>query len=62
MWMEAARQPGRQVRGCVLLIPSDLFMAAEQEAMRQGLSLEAFILTLLECRVQETEPEQQESR
>lgn len=60
--MEAARQPERQVRGCVLLIAEDLFRAAERAAKRRGLSLEAYILTLLECQVQETEPEQEESR
>jgi predicted HicB family RNase H-like nuclease len=60
--MEALRHPGRQVRGCVLRIPSDLFTAAEREAKRQGVSLEAFLLTLLECRLQKTESEQEESR
>lgn len=55
--MEAARQPERQVRGCVLLIPSELFMAAEQEAERQGLSLEAYILSLLECRIRQAREE-----
>jgi predicted HicB family RNase H-like nuclease len=58
MRMDAARQPERQVRGCVLLIPSELFRAAEQEAMRQGLSLEAYILTLLEQRAQQTGQEE----
>lgn len=53
--MEAARQPERQLRGCVLLIPSDLFTAAEREAERQGLSLEAYILALLESQVREEE-------
>lgn len=62
MRVEAAQQPERQVRGCVLLIPSELFTAAEREAKRRGLSLEAYILSLLECRVQETEPGQEESR
>jgi hypothetical protein len=62
MRMEAVRTADRQVRGCVLLIPSELFTAAEREAERQGLSLEAYILTLLECQFQEAEPEQEESR
>ena len=44
------------------MIPSELFTAAEREAERQGLSLEAYILTLLERRVQQTDPEQEESR
>lgn len=44
------------------MIPSELFTAAEREAKRRGLSLEAYILNLLECRVQETEPGQEESR
>lgn len=56
--MEAARQPERQVRGCVLLIPSELFTAAEREAERQGLSLEEFILALMERRVNPVCPEE----
>jgi hypothetical protein len=58
--MEAVRTADRQVRGCVLLIPSELFRAAEREAERQGLSLEAYILTLLECRTQKSGQEESE--
>jgi len=57
MRMEAAQQPERQVRGSILLIPSELFMAAEQEAERQGLSLEAYILSLLECQIRQAREE-----
>jgi len=52
------RTDDRQVRGCILLIPSELFTAAEREAERQGLSLEEFILALLERRVNPVCPEE----
>ena len=58
MRTEAVRTDDRQVRGCVLLIPSELFTAAQREAERQGLSLEEFILALLERRVNPVCPEE----
>jgi hypothetical protein len=50
--MEVPGHRSGSVRGCILLIPSDLFRLAEQEALQLGLSLEVFILRLLEERVQ----------
>lgn len=53
--MGTQRRCGDSIRGCVLLIPSDLFRVAEQEAQPQGLSLEAFILLgLLEQQIRST--------
>ncbi|HSD52169.1 MAG TPA: hypothetical protein VLG48_12250 [Candidatus Methylomirabilis sp.] len=46
--METPQRRDGSVRGCVLLIPSDLFRVAEQEAQQLGLSLEEYILRLLE--------------
>lgn len=51
--MEATRQGEGRVRGCVLLIPADLFQAAEREAERLGLSLEAYILALVDREVRQ---------
>jgi hypothetical protein len=52
--METQRRCDDSIRGCVLLIPSDIFRLAEQEARRQGPSLETFILRLLEQHVRST--------
>lgn len=51
--MQGVREAERQIRGCILLIPSELFKAAEREAERQALSLEAYLLALLERRVRQ---------
>jgi hypothetical protein len=42
------------VHGCILLIPSKLFQALACEAAREQVSPEAFLLRLLERRVEQT--------
>jgi hypothetical protein len=53
--MTVEKHATREIHGCILLIPSDLFRALEREAARQALSPEAFLLRLIESRVAESE-------
>jgi len=53
--MTVEKHATREVHGCILLIPSDLFRALEREAARQALSPETFLLRLLASRVAQSE-------
>lgn len=60
--MSVGQHTRREVHGCILLIPSDLFRDLEREATRQGLSPEAFLLRLLESRIERTRGEEPTGR